>query len=139
MSSCHVAVERTEGYLRSKSRESIETMLWGAVCMPDARDRVLGMDSRLFSSKFTDLLTGFEDSLKNNKVDGRVFEWFLENQVSIVNSKDLLESVQATLKLDAEREAMKRLAGELSYAAKIGNRDTLVKMMKECLEKLGEI
>jgi hypothetical protein len=126
------------GHLRVSSRETIETMLWGAVCMPDSRDRILGMESRMFSRGFNNLLTGFKESMKNSKVDPKVCEWFMENQVSIVNSKDLLESVQSALKVDAERVAMKRLAGELSYAAKIGNRDVLVKLMKECLVSLGE-
>lgn len=138
MSSCHVTVDRAEGYLRKSSRDNIETMLWGAVCMPDSRDRILGMSSKVFSSKFTDLLCGFEKSLEEKKVESGVVGWFLENQVSIANSTDVLESLKQALHLDAEREAMKKLAGELAYAAKIGNRDTLVKIMKECLDSLGE-
>jgi hypothetical protein len=138
MNSCHVTVDRDKSYLRKSSRENIETMLWGAVCMPDSRDRILGMSGKIFSKGFRELLCGFEKSLEEKKVDVDVVGWFLENQVSIANSTDVLESLKQALHLDAEREAMKRVAGELAFAAKIGNRDTLVKIMKECLATLGE-
>ena len=140
MSSCQVGHDgvHSSPMLKEPSRNNIETMLWGAACMPESRARIFEMDKRLFSSRFSARLLSLEKSLLNKKVEPEVIEYFLGNQVNIIKCSDLLDSINDTLLREHERSAMQRLAGEMSVAAKIGDRSVIVKLLRECLASLGE-
>lgn len=146
MSSCQVGAEMPHAeererrtMLQAKSRSSIEMMLWGAVCMPNVRDEIISMDRSLFSHEFANMLEHFSSTLEDAKVKPEIVEWFLGNQVSIIGSNNVLESIQSCLLKEKERKALKDLSGELVAAASVGDRDNLVNAMKRCLEKLGEL
>ena len=129
----------TRGMLKPKCRSSIEMMLWGAVCMPNAREEIMKMDRSLFSETFSAMLGKFSSTIEESKVEVEIVEWFLKNQVSIMASNNVLESIQSCLLREKERKALKDVSGELVAAAMVGDRDNLVNAMKRCLEDLGEL
>ena len=107
--------------------------------MPNARDEIISMDRSLFSHEFASMLEKFSSTLEEAKVKPEIVDWFLGNQVNIIRSNNVLESIQSCLLKEKERKALKDLSGELVAAASVGDRDNLVNAMKRCLEKLGEL
>jgi hypothetical protein len=122
------------------SNKDIEMMLWGAACMPNERDRIMEIPSEYLSDEMVQRLKLLSKTIEERKVAHDLNSWFLDRRVSFSNKNNaLFDSVADALKRDYERNKMVNFAGELQYSVKIGDRNQLVKMMKDLLRDLGEI
>lgn len=121
-----------------KTLDVLECMLWGAVCMPDARQKILAMSHDLFSKELGLRMKGLQESLDERKVDQRVDEWFMSHRVNIKEATNVLDAIETTLNREHERKTIADFSNMMRSCAQVGDRRTLVNLMKECLESLGE-
>lgn len=122
------------------SNKDIEMMLWGAACMPNERDRIMEIPSEYLSEEMVKRLHWLKKTIDERKVTHDLNAWFLDRRVSFSKENNVLfDSVCDALKRDYERNKLASFAGELQYSIKIGDRNQLVKMMKDLLKDLGEI
>lgn len=121
------------------SNSDLEMMVWGAACMPNERESIMNIPKEYLSEELSHRLDLLRQTVDEHKVHPDLASWFLDKRVTFSENNSLLSSISATMKRDYEREKMSCFAGELHYAIKIGNRDTLVAMMKGLLKDLGEI
>ena len=122
----------------AKTLNVLECMLWGAVCMPDAREKILSMNHDLFSKELGLRMKALQESLDERKVDQRVDEWFMSHRVNIKEANNVLQAIETTLNREHERKTIADFSNLMRSCAQVGDRRTLVKLMKECLESLGE-
>jgi hypothetical protein len=121
-----------------KTLNVLECMLWGAVCMPDAREKILSMNHDLFSKELGLRMKALQESLDERKVDQRVDEWFMSHRVNIKEANNVLQAIETTLNREHERKTIADFSNLMRSCAQVGDRRTLVKLMKECLASLGE-
>lgn len=121
-----------------KTLNVLECMLWGAVCMPDAREKILSMNHDLFSKELGLRMKALQESLDERKVEQRVDEWFMSHRVNIKEANNVLQAIETTLNREHERKTIADFSNLMRSCAQVGDRMTLVKLMKECLESLGE-
>lgn len=127
------------GRLSPKSFDVLEIMIWGAVCMPNAREKVLGMNPDLFSDDLRRRIESLKKSIDDNKVDQRIDEWFTDHKVNIKEASNVMDAIEVVLDRELERKTLHDFCGLMRSAAQLGEKPELVKIMKECLSKLGEL
>jgi hypothetical protein len=125
--------------LSPKSLDVLETMVWGAVCMPNAREKVFSMNTDMFSDDLRRKIESLKKSLQKNKVDKRIDEWFTDHKVNIKEASNVMDAIEVVLDRELERKTLHDFCGLMRSAAQIGEKPELVKIMKECLRKLGEM
>ena len=127
------------GRLSPKSFDVLEMMVWGAVCMPNAREKVFSMNQDLFSDDLKRRIASLKKSIEENAVEQRIDEWFTDHKVNIKEASNVMDAIEVVLDRELERKTIHDFCGLMRAAAQIGEKPELVKIMKECLTKLGEL
>ena len=125
--------------LSSKSLDVLETMVWGAVCMPNAREKVFSMNPDLFSDDLRRRIGSLKKSIEDGAVHQGVDEWFTDYRVNIKEASNVIDAIEVVLDRELERKTLHDFCGLMRAAAQIGEKPELVKIMKQCLRKLGEM
>lgn len=127
------------GRLSPKSLDVLEVMIWGAVCMPNAREKVFSMNPDLFSKDLRIRIESLKASLEEGKVEQRIDEWFTDHKVNLKEASNAMDAIEIVLERELERKTLHDFAGLMRSAAQLGERQELVKIMRECLSTLGEL
>lgn len=125
--------------LSTKSLDVLETMVWGAVCMPNAREKVFSMNPDLFSDDLRRRIESLKKSIEDGAVHQGVDEWFTDHRVNIKEASNVMDAIEVVLDRELERKTLHDFCGLIRAAAQIGEKPEIVKIMKECLTKLGEL
>ena len=114
-------------------------MVWGAVCMPNAREKVFSMNTDLFSDDLSRRIESLKKSIEDGAVQQGVDEWFTDHRVNIKEASNVIDAIEVVLDRELERKTLHDFCGLMRAAAQVGEKQELVKIMKECLTKLGEL
>ena len=107
--------------------------------MPNAREKVFSMNPDLFSDDLRRRIESLKKSIEDNAVQQGVDEWFTDHRVNIKEASNVIDAIEVVLDRELERKTLHHFCGLIRSAAQIGEKPEIVKIMKECLTKLGEL
>lgn len=118
----------------------IELILFGALCIKQAPEKVVAMVSKsMLTTETGKLFDEVAASAKQNSMTGYLYDWFANHSIVLKPGEDLLTAIVRRLVENREQQMLKSKAMMLSHEMKNGSRESVVAMMKSVLIELGEI